>query len=121
MWRESSTGWGQDIDYAISFQDASGCFAVWEYICNVRDNYRPEDQFYDDQSPQQERGHGHAAKNSNRYQSFSLPSVTVENLPDIIDRFTAAANNGQQKRTVSHYIIENVSRPHLLTTLVQSN
>jgi hypothetical protein len=29
MWRESVDDWGQEVDYAISFQDSSGCDTVW--------------------------------------------------------------------------------------------
>ncbi|CAM9777008.1 unnamed protein product, partial [Ectocarpus fasciculatus] len=86
MWRETGLGWGQEIDYAISFQDSSGCFSVWEYICFVREHFHNDDE-------------GH------RMSSFEMPDVTPETLPDLVDIFTLCSTNSQQKRLASQYIV----------------
>lgn len=98
MWRETGEGWGQDVDYAISFQDSSGCFSVWEYICYVREHFRSDDEsYFEEQHPMLRR--------STRISAFRLPSVSPETLPDIIDQFAACSSNSQQKRMVAQYIV----------------
>lgn len=104
MWRETGLGWGQDIDYAISFQDSSGCCSVWEYICFVREHFRPDEEgYYDDQSLMQDQ-EGGMLNRSGRVSSFQLPEVSEETLPDIVDQF-ATCSTSRQKRMAAHYIV----------------
>mmetsp|Transcript_3864 Transcript_3864/g.6025 ORF Transcript_3864/g.6025 Transcript_3864/m.6025 type:complete len:1008 (-) Transcript_3864:216-3239(-) len=89
MWRENCPETGQDIDYALSFQDTAGCFGIWESIMDVQSfnctvSKSIEHDTFDIHHSPSPLGHELAST------YIGLPGVSSESLEEIRDKVSSA-------------------------------
>lgn len=90
MWRESAevAGAEHDVDFALSFQDAAGCNAIWDMIAEAQGRYmRSYAGFVSALDEFQSRPPQSGMLNE---EPRSLPEVSVTNLKEIRDCLVSA-------------------------------
>ena len=94
MWRENDERDG-DIDYALSFQDTSGCEAIWEAISQIQGQYLQQRSYATIPSFYRESD----------MVSWQLPQCSLQNLQSIRD--TLQQVQPQQRESFARFVLEN--------------
>lgn len=103
MWRETNPISHQEIDYALSFQEAGGCDAIWDSIleiqsyCNLHLQCQSQEEHNDSYDLQYTLSPDQSQDSTILTSLFlGLPSVCIENLDEIKHKITASFNSQRE-------------------------